>query len=149
MDFPAHFRSGSVLLAPTVSDKWKLLESMVDALSSAWNLSKEAQSLCLQSVVAREQCVSTGMEAGIAVPHAAVEGLDQMVVSMAILPGGLDFESLDGQPAQIVVMILVPKHEKLMHLQTLTEVARRLGNPSFRTNLLAAKGPEAVVQLWS
>ena len=149
MDFPTHFRSGSVLLAPSVPDKWKLLESMVDALSSAWNLSEEAQNLCLECVVAREQCVSTGMEAGIAVPHAAVEGLEKMVVSMAILPGGLDFESLDGQPAQIVVMILVPKHEKLMHLQTLTEVARRLGDASFRSTLLAAAAPEDVVQLWS
>ena len=63
--------------------------------------------------------------------------------------GGLDFESLDGRPAQIVVMILVPKHEKLIHLQTLTEVARRLGDASFRTDLLAAASPEAVIQLWS
>jgi len=149
MDFPAHFRSGSVLLGPPVPDKWKLLESMVEALASAWNLSEEAKNLCLECVVAREQCVSTGMEAGIAVPHAAVEGLSNMVVSMAILPDGLDFESLDGQPAQIVVMILVPKHEKLMHLQTLTEVARRLGDADFRSNLLASTQPEAVVQLWS
>ncbi|MDA0666162.1 MAG: PTS sugar transporter subunit IIA [Planctomycetota bacterium] len=149
MDFPTHFRSGSVLLAPSVSDKWKLLESMVDAVSSAWDLSEDAQSLCLECVVAREQCVSTGMEAGIAVPHAAVEGLDKMVVSMAILPEGLDFESLDGKPAQIVVMILVPKHEKLIHLQTLTEVARRLGDATFRNDLLAAADPEDVIQLWS
>ncbi|PCJ53956.1 MAG: PTS sucrose transporter subunit IIABC [Planctomycetota bacterium] len=149
MDFPTHFRSGSVLLAPLVTDKWNLLENMVDSLSSTWNLSNEAQNLCLESVLERERCVSTGMEAGIAVPHAAVEGLDKMVVSMAILPGGLDFESLDGQPAQIVVMILVPKHEKLIHLQTLTEVARRLGDASFRTDLLAAASPEAVIQLWS
>jgi len=149
MDFPAHFRSGSVLLAPPVSDKWNLLEAMVEALSSAWNLTVEAQNLCLECVVAREQCVSTGMEAGIAVPHAAVEGLDRMLVSMAILPGGLAFESIDGQPAQIVVMILVPKHEKLIHLQTLAEVARRLGDASFRADLLAAAAPEDVVQLWS
>ena len=149
MDFPAHFRPDSVLLAPKVSDKWNLLEAMVDALSTAWNLPEEARNLCLESVVAREQCVSTGMEAGIAVPHAAVEGLDQMVVSMAILPDGLNFESLDGQPAQIVVMILVPKHEKLVHLQTLTEVARRLGDASFRSTLLAAPAPQDVVQLWS
>ena len=149
MDFPTHFRNGSVLLAPPVSDKWTLLETMVDSLSATWNLSKDAQNLCLERVLERERCVSTGMEAGIAVPHAAIEGLEKMVVSMAILPGGLEFESLDGQPAEIVVMILVPKHEKLIHLQTLTEVARRLGDASFRAELLSAASPEAVIQLWS
>jgi len=149
MDFPTHFRAGSILLAPPVSDKWELLESMVDALATAWNLSSEVRNLCLECVVAREECVSTGMEAGIAVPHAAVEGLEQMFVSMALLPDGLDFASLDDKPAQIVVMILVPKHEKLMHLQTLTEVARRLGDVSFRDQLLQASSTEDVVQLWS
>jgi len=149
MDFPNHFRSGSILLAPHVSDKWKLLESMVDALANTWKLSAEARNLCLKCVVAREECVSTGMEAGIAVPHAAVDGLEKMLVGMAVLPDGLDFASLDSKPAQIVVMILVPKHEKLMHLQTLTEVARRLGDSTFRTNLLQASSPEAVLQLWS
>jgi len=54
-----------------------------------------------------------------------------MLVGMALLPDGMDFEAMDGQSTEVVVLILVPKAEKLMHLQTLSEVARRLGDPRF------------------
>jgi PTS system fructose-specific IIC component len=78
-----------------------------------------------------------------------VEGLPKMIIGMAILPEGLAFESLDSQPATVVVMILVPKSEKLAHLQTLTEVARRLSGNAFRQSLLQAQSGEQVVELWS
>ncbi len=149
MDFPAHLRPSSILLAPQVADKWALLADMVRALQASWDFSEELYEVCLRCVLEREKSVSTGMEAGIAVPHAAVDGLPTMVMSMALIPEGLEFGSLDGKPAQVVVMILVPKQEKLMHLQTLTEVARRLGNQEFRQALLAAASAEEVLRLWN
>ncbi|MGB0952192.1 MAG: PTS sugar transporter subunit IIA [Planctomycetota bacterium] len=149
MDFPNHLLPDSVLLAPTVSDKWKLLESMVQAVADSWNMSPEIAEACQKCVFAREESASTGMEAGIAVPHAAVDGLEHLVIGMAILPDGLAFASLDGKPAQVVVLILVPKKEKLIHLQTLTEVARRLANADFRAQLLDSGSPADVIQLWS
>lgn len=149
MDFPDHLLPDSVLLAPAVSDKWKLLESMVQAVSGSWDMSPEIREACHKCVFAREESASTGMEAGIAVPHAAVDGLEHLVISMAIMPEGLEFASLDGKPAQVIVMILVPKKEKLIHLQTLTEVARRLANADFRAQLLQAGSPADVIQLWS
>lgn len=149
MDFPAHLLPDSVLLAPSVSDKWKLLETMVQAVADSWQLSPEIATSCHQCVFAREESASTGMEAGIAVPHAAVDGLEQLVISMALLPKGLEFASLDGKPAQVVVLILVPKKEKLIHLQTLTEVARRLANADFRSELLQASDAADVIRMWS
>ena len=148
MDFPAHFRPSSVLLAPKVKDKWELLHAMVEAASQSWEMSADLTAESHRCLVAREQSVSTGMEAGIAVPHAAVAGLPQMILGMAVIPEGLEFESLDGQPATVVVMILVPKSEKLAHLQTLTEVARRLSGRDFRQQLLQASSGEEVVALW-
>ena len=149
MDFPAHFRPATVLLSPKVKSKWDLLTAMVDAAADAWELSTELTAESHRSLVAREESVSTGMEAGIAVPHAAVAGLPKMIIGMAIIPAGLEFESLDGQPSKVVVMILVPKSEKLAHLQTLTEVARRLSDSNFRKSLLQASSSEQVVGLWS
>ncbi|MHC4824791.1 MAG: PTS sugar transporter subunit IIA [Planctomycetota bacterium] len=149
MDFPDHLLPASILLAPPVADKWELLHAMVEATADSWEMSPEIRQSCHERVLAREQSASTGMEAGIAVPHAAVDGLAKMVVSMAILPTGLDFASLDALPAKVVVMILVPKHEKLVHLHTLTEVARRLGDGDFRNTLLEARSSDEVVRLWS
>lgn len=149
MDFPAHLLPDSVLLAPAASDKWKLLESMVQAVARSWEMSPEIAAACHQCVFAREESASTGMEAGIAVPHAAVEGLEQLVIGMALLPDGLEFHSLDGKPAKVIVLILVPKKEKLIHLQTLTEVARRLSGEDFRESLLGAGSSAEVIQMWS
>ncbi len=149
MDFPAHFRPATVLLSPQVNDKWALLDAMVEAAAEAWEFSPDLAAESRRCLVAREESVSTGMEAGIAVPHAAVAGLPKMIIGMAILPQGLEFESLDGQPSTVVVMILVPKSEKLAHLQTLTEVARRLSGRVFRQSLLDAQTGEQVVELWS
>lgn len=149
MVFASQLRPGAVVIAPSVSDKWALLRQMVEAASKAWDLSPELLETCHQRVVAREKSVSTGMEAGIAVPHAAVEGLDEVVCGLALLPKGLAFDSLDQQDAQVVVMILVPKHEKLAHLSTLTEVARRLGDASFRAQLLKKTSAEDVLAMWT
>ncbi len=149
MVFASRLRPDAVLISPEVADKWVLLREMVEAAAGAWELSSELLARCHRCLVAREESVSTGMEAGIAVPHAAVEGLEEVVCGLALLPQGLAFDSLDGQPAQVVVMILVPKHEKLAHLSTLTEVARRLGDRDFRDRLLKASAPEEVLQLWA
>jgi mannitol/fructose-specific phosphotransferase system IIA component (Ntr-type) len=149
MDFPAHFRPATVLLSPQVKDKWGLLRAMVNAAAKAWDFPEELQMESHRCLVAREESVSTGMEAGIAVPHAAVDGLPKMIIGMAIIPEGIEFESLDGQATTVVVMILVPKTEKLAHLQTLTEVARRLSGTAFRQSLLQAETGEQVVALWS
>jgi len=149
MVFASRLRPGAILISPSVGDKWGLLRQMVEAASEAWELSPELLARCHRCLVAREESVSTGMEAGIAVPHAAVEGLNEVVVGLSLLPQGLAFDSLDGQPAQVVVMILVPKHEKLAHLSTLTEVARRLGDSAFRSTLLQAKSAEDVLKLWA
>lgn len=122
---------------------------MVEAVADSWQMSPEIREACQKCVFAREESASTGMEAGIAVPHAAVDGLEHLVISMALLPAGLEFSSLDGKPAKVVVLILVPKKEKLVHLQTLTEVARRLANADFRTELLQASSAAEVIQKWS
>lgn len=149
MVFASQLRPGAVVIAPSVSDKWALLRQMVEAAAGAWELSPELLENCHRRLVAREESVSTGMEAGIAVPHAAVEGLDEVVCGLALLPKGLPFDSLDQQDAQVVVMILVPKHEKLAHLSTLTEVARRLGDASFRAQLLQKTAADDVLAMWA
>lgn len=149
MPIADHLSASTVLLVPQAANKWELLDRMVDHLVASGALSKELESSAKTALVERERSVSTGMEQGIAVPHAALEELDCLKVAMALIPGGMDFESVDGKPAQIIMLILVPKTEKLLHLSTLTEIARRLGKTAFRDQLLAAKSPEAAFACWA
>jgi len=112
---------------------------MVEHLVAAGTLDSDLEEAAKRALVEREKSVSTGMEHGIAVPHAALDELDCLKVAMGLIPGGLEFESVDGKPAQIVMLLLVPKKEKVLHLSTLTEIARRLGEASFRQRLLASE----------
>lgn len=138
----------AVLLRPVAADKWELIARMIEALGACGRLPAARVAEARAAVAARERSVSTGMEQGIAVPHAALEGLERVAAALAVLPDGLDFQSLDGQPARIVVLLLVPRHERLTHVRVLTEVARRLGDADFRAAILRARSGAEVVQLW-
>ncbi|MCH2102163.1 MAG: PTS sugar transporter subunit IIA, partial [Planctomycetes bacterium] len=111
-------------------------------------LDADTESAAKAALVERENSVSTGMEHGIAVPHAALDDLDCLKVAMSLIPDGLEFQSVDGKPAQIVILLLVPKKEKVLHLSTLTEIARRLGSTEFRDRLLACADGESAVAYW-
>ncbi|MBT3340985.1 MAG: PTS sugar transporter subunit IIA [Planctomycetes bacterium] len=139
----------TILLSPEVDDKWALLEQMVDAVAKAGLLDANRVSEAKAALIARERSVSTGMEDGVAVPHAALENLDKMVAALALFPAGIEFDSMDAKPARVVVMLLVPRHEKLAHVRTLTEIARRLRDAVFRERLLQAATGAAAVALWA
>lgn len=139
----------SVLIAPAAPDKWALIERLADALVASGSLPAARHAEAVKALFAREKCVSTGMEHGIAIPHAALDDLPGMMVALALLPDGTDFDSQDGKPAQIVVAVLVPRKERLLHLQALAEVARRLGNPSFKEKLLQCRDGREAVALWA
>lgn len=149
MSLADHLHPAAVLIAPPAQDKWRLIEMLVEALVAAGRLPAARRGEAVEALFARERCVSTGLEDGIAVPHAALDDLPSMQVALALLPDGLDFAAQDGRPTQVVVGVLVPRKEKLLHLQTLAEVARRLGDPGFRAELLRCEDGRAAVALWA
>lgn len=126
-------------------DKWDALGKLVDHLVAQGRLSEEQAPAIRDAVLARERSMSTGMEHGIAIPHAAVEGVEQLLVALGIVrnESGLNFESIDGQPARLVVLLVIPKAQKLLHIRTLADVARVLGKDAVREQLLAAESPQA------
>ncbi len=144
-----HLRPGTVLLNPNITDKWDLFGKMVDAFVSSSSIPPSQRSATLEALIAREKSLSTGMEDGIAVPHAALDGLESMASGIAILPDGIDFQSLDGNPTRIVVTLVVPLNQKLDHLRVLTDVARRLGEAAFREKILLARSAEEILALWA
>ncbi len=126
-------------------DKWDSVSRLVDHLRERGRIPAEEVETIRDAVLARERSMSTGMERGIAIPHAAVDGVENLAVALGIVSskGGLNFESIDGQPTRLVVLLVIPKTQKLLHIRTLADVARVLGKDSVREQLLAAETPEA------
>jgi mannitol/fructose-specific phosphotransferase system IIA component (Ntr-type) len=121
-----------------VRDKWEAITRMVDLMIDAGRVAKEQRDAVLTLLLEREKSMSTGLECGIALPHAAVDGLPQLVASIAVFRQGVPFQSIDGGPARIVVLLLIPKEKRMAYLPVLAEAARLLSRDSVREQLLAA-----------
>ena len=138
------FRPADLVVEFAPMDKWAAIESLVDHLVANGRVDADARDELFEQVIERERSMSTGMERGIAIPHAAVDGLSDIVACLGIVPreGGLAFESVDGQPAHLIVLLLIPRAQKLLHIRTLADVAKVLGKAEVREALISAGKPE-------
>lgn len=134
------FSAEDVLVGFAPSDKWDAIRRLVDHLVARGRLKPEARGAIYDAVVAREKSMSTGMEHGIAIPHAAVDGVETVLAVMGIVGDekGMPFESIDGRPARVVVLLVIPRAQKLLHIRTLADIARVLGRDTVREHLIAA-----------
>lgn len=134
-----------ILLALEAADKWEVIDRMLAHLAASGALPKARGAGYREAVVQRERSMSTGMERGIAIPHAAVDGLERVVAGLAVVRGaggeGVNFDSIDAAPAWLVVLLLIPRPQKLLHIRTLADLARHLGNEDVRRTLRAARSP--------
>lgn len=84
----------------------------------------------------REQTMSTGLEQGLAIPHARIPGLAAPMVGLGLSFGGVDFDAYDGEPARIIVLILTPEDDRGVQVNLLADIARTLKDPELRTKVL-------------
>ncbi len=138
------FNADDLVLGFDPADKWEAIHSLVDHLVGRGRLAPDAAEPVREAVLARERSMSTGMELGVAIPHAAVDDLPEIVGAMGVVQreGGLDFESIDGQPTRVVVLLVIPKAQKLLHIRTLADIARVLAKESVRERLLGTADVE-------
>jgi PTS system fructose-specific IIA component len=143
------FEARDLLVHFDPSDKWESIHSLVQHLVSAGKLDESKFEAVLEAVLSRERSMSTGMENGIAIPHAAVDDLDSVLACMGMVTReeGLAFESIDGQPARLVVLLVIPRAQKLLHIRTLADVARVLSKEDVRGALLGAADQQAAHQV--
>lgn len=127
------------------ADKWQALARIARVPVRAGRFADAMVPAVEQALVARERSMSTGMEHGIAIPHAAVDGVDDLVAVLAIAPEGIAFEAVDRKPAQILVGLIIPRHKKLLHIKTLAEIARLLARAEVRQRLLVCRDAAEVV----
>lgn len=144
MELRQLFTPRELLVSFDPSDKWDAIRRLVQHIVDAGRLPAASAVQVLEQVTARERSMSTGMERGIAIPHAAVEQVDKVIACMGIVsrPEGLPFESIDAQPARLIVLLVIPRAQKLLHIRTLADVARVLGIDHVREALLAAKSAD-------
>ena len=126
----------SVLLDGRVADKKAALDQMVELMDASGKLrDKETYR---QGVYAREQEGSTGIGEGIAIPHCKSDAVIKPGLAAMVVKDGVEFESLDGQPAHLFFLIAAPNTEDNVHLDVLSRLSVLLMDEDFTNKLRQA-----------
>ena len=97
-----------------------------------------------ENLIAREKLGSTGFGNGIAIPHCRLEDCHQAIGALLQLDGKIDFDALDGQPVDLIFVLLVPQEATEQHLQILKMLAGKLDRADLRDALRAAPDADAL-----
>jgi len=120
-------------------DKDEVFEEMVDLFCQVKRDADREE--ILEALRQREEKMSTGVHAGIAIPHGKSGSLDRVHGILGVSRIGIDYDALDGQPVYLVFMLLAPMVDSEEHLRFLKRLAALFDNPQFYSDLLAQKAP--------
>lgn len=126
-------------------EKVKALQELTDLIFEKEKISNREE--FLKSVMAREGLESTGIGRGVAIPHARTDTIDRTVIALGRSREGVDFASLDGQPAHLIFLIVSPERDKTLYIKILARISRMVRRDEFRRDLLKAKTPDDVISL--
>jgi PTS system nitrogen regulatory IIA component len=131
----------AVLPALRVNGKKAALQ---DIAAHAGRLLGRDEREIFETLLQRERLGSTGIGEGIAIPHGKLPGLDRMVGLVARLERPIDFEALDGQPVDLLFVLLAPEGAGADHLKALARVARAMRQPGILERMRAARDADAL-----
>ena len=126
----------SILLNAAPTNKADAIYTLGDLMDKGGHLSDKAE--YLQAVFAREESGSTGLGDGIATPHAKSAGVKEAGLAAMVVPNGVDFDALDGQPSRLFFMIAAPEGAADTHVEVLSKLATMVIDPDFKNALIQA-----------
>ena len=146
MDFAKLLKPEAVKVITSASSKKRLLTEIGDLAASAYGMDAEVTLDCL---LARETLGPTGVGHGVALPHARIEGLDEVVGAFVLLDKPVDFSAVDRQPVDIAFALFAPIDAGVEHLKALALVSRTLREESICAKLRANPDPATLYTILS
>lgn len=96
----------------------------------------------VNTLLEREKLGSTGIGDGIAIPHGKLADLDELIVAFGRSREGVEFDSMDGKPANLFFLLLAPENTTGLHLKALAKISKMLKDNAFRKKLIEAKSKD-------
>ncbi len=127
--------------------KEEVIKELVDALISAGEIEKRYRNKLIEALTTRESLGSTAIGQGIAIPHAKSDCVDKLIAAFGISKKGVDFDSLDGEPAYIFFLLVAPQDSAGPHLKALARISRLLKDKYFRDSLRACTDDKSIVKI--
>ena len=129
------------------NDKQSAITELVNTLDSSKQLIDKNE--VLQAVMSRESTRSTGIGSGIAIPHGKCKGVKDLVMAIGISPQGIDFQSIDGKPVHIIVLLASPIDKTGPHIQALARISRLMLDEEFKNKLQNSPSAQKLYELIS
>ncbi len=139
-------KADDVLVGLDASSKKRVFEQAGLLFENRYGI---ARSAVYDALFAREKMGSTGLGQGIAIPHGRIKGLKEARGAFLRLANPVQFDAPDGQPVDLVFVLLVPEAATEHHLQLLSELAQMFSDKGFREQLAAAPDAPAVHALFA
>src|SRR3954465_5889537 len=129
------------------TNRWEAIDELIGNLVASSKIKAEHREAITAVVKKRESSMSTGIGFGIGIPHASTDLIYEVVGALGRSPRGVNFDALDNQPVNLVMLFLVPQGQFQKHLHTLAHIAKLLHKAEFRQALEAAPDAGAMLKI--
>ncbi|WP_061270341.1 PTS sugar transporter subunit IIA [Leptospira interrogans] len=129
--------------------KGEMISRLLQKAIDTHQIDTENKEEILESLLAREKSMSTGIGSGVAIPHCSVNLVDELKCVMGLNPNGIDFDSIDHQPVHIFILLIVPKTKFQEHIKTLAQIAKALNVKEDREKLIRSGSFEEIQKAFS
>ena len=138
-------QDATIDLGVKVNSKEEAIDHLVDLMVKGGNITDREE--YKQGILAREANGTTGIGGGIAIPHSKNKAVTKAGLASMTVPGGVDYEAMDGEPSDVFFMIAAPAEGSDVHLEALSRLSVILMDPVFKDSLLKATSKEEYLAL--
>jgi fructose-specific phosphotransferase system IIA component len=129
------------------TNRWEAIDELINTLVTTGKIKAEDRQPIAAVVKKRETSMSTGIGFGIGIPHASTDLIYEVVGAFGRSKRGVNFDALDNQPVNLVMLFLVPQGQFQKHLHTLANIAKLLHKKEFRQALENADDAEVMYRI--
>jgi fructose-specific phosphotransferase system IIA component len=147
MDLGDILTKAQIITDLRATNRWEAIDELINNLVATGKITAEHQEAIAAVVKKRESSMSTGIGFGIGIPHASTDLIKDVVGALGRSKKGVNFDALDNQPVNLVMLFLVPQGQFQKHLHTLANIAKLLHKAEFRQALEQAPDADAMLQV--
>lgn len=141
------FRPECFQIITTQANKKTMLHQLVSSLPKSGRIPWDSVGGIVDTLLERERTGTTAMGNGLALPNSRTRAVDEFMGAVAVVPTGLDFDSLDGLPTRLIILLLSPFEERGAHYELMGRLARLIHNKTLQFSMQTAQSPESLFRV--
>ncbi len=126
-------------------DKFAVIEELARVFEGT-GVCGDADEL-VKALIEREQMMSTGIGFGIAIPHAKIKSVKEMAFAIGITPEGIDFDSMDGEPVHLIILVAAGEKQHKEYLRLLSNIMAVIKQDEVKEKIINSDNPETILEI--